>query len=209
MSPVPGTEAGTLTRTRPADGTVVSHYVKWCHAMANTVAPAGSPDHDDLVQELLIAIWQAAEKADPDQGGATAPWLTQAARWRLNDVVKRHTWTGHTKVRGKAADPLLRPHPSLDDLVADQGEPVDAVAMAEAEELLEAVALAYHSGQIAEAVSALPARQRAYVVQRFWKGRSNAEIAARARLSPATLRHDWEAEIRPALCERLAHLSEV
>jgi RNA polymerase sigma factor (sigma-70 family) len=87
---------------------------------------------------------------------------------------------------------------SLDALVDDHYWS----ALLEAPDVLDGVALAYHHGEIAEALDDLPAHWRQYVIDRFWHGMSDAESNARRETSVRWYR------VRPVLAERLAHLAD-
>lgn len=183
---------------------LLARYERWNYAVATGRVSQADPDFEDLVQEARIAMWQASQKADPEKGGAHAKWLTQAAEWRISEVQRRHTWTGHTKVRGKVDDPLLRKPASIEAL-AEAGD-MNFEAVAAEPGLLDSILLSYHYGQIAEAVASLPPAQRAYVVQRFWKGKTDVEIAAETGRSDSAVRLEWNSKIKPLLQERLAGL---
>lgn len=87
---------------------------------------------------------------------------------------------------------------SLDALVEAYG--TEGIAMAA--EVLDGVVLAYHYGEIHEAIADLHPRWREYVYLRFWEGHGDSEIA---RLLGA--RVGWTDKVRPVLRERLAHLA--
>lgn len=65
----------------------------------------------------------------------------------------------------------------------------------------EEMVLAYHYGEIHEAVADLDPIYREYVYLRFWCGSSDPEIA-----STLGTRVHWSDRVRPRLLERLAHL---
>lgn len=85
---------------------------------------------------------------------------------------------------------------SLDAMIEAYG----TEAVFEAVDHYEAVALAYHYGEIHEAVASLNPLYREYVYLRFWCGMGDAD-AARVLGS----RPHWH-RVRPVLAERLAHL---
>lgn len=70
-----------------------------------------------------------------------------------------------------------------------------------AQEHLEEVALAYHYGEIHEAVADLEPLWREYVYLRFWAGYGDLEVAREVGT-----RVHWNDRVRPILAERLAHL---
>lgn len=185
---------------------IVRRFLKWCHAMANQTLPPSSSDHDDLVQEALIAIWRATQKADAEQGGANAPFLTNAAKWRLREVAVRQTWTGHSRSRGTKGKDVLRMSPASLDKVREEWGDLLEPADFDAVDALDKVVMAYHHGEIAQAIASLPPAHRAYVMKRFWGGKSDAEIAAERRVSSNQPSWEWKNKIAPALRESLGHL---
>jgi DNA-directed RNA polymerase specialized sigma24 family protein len=87
---------------------------------------------------------------------------------------------------------------SLDGLLdAGSHEPVDPRVA----DLLDSVTLAYHHGEIREAIAALPESYRDYVVDLFWHGLTERE-SNRKRATGVR----WE-RVRLRLVESLAHLS--
>jgi DNA-directed RNA polymerase specialized sigma24 family protein len=69
------------------------------------------------------------------------------------------------------------------------------------EQHLDEVALAYHYGEIHEAVADLEPVWRQYVYLRFWEGYGDQEVAR-----ALGTRVHWPDRVRPMLAERLAHL---
>lgn len=70
---------------------LVADYEDWLHARANALTGPGQ--HDDLVQEGRLAVWQAAQSFEPGRG-QLPHWVTFKAENRMKDVVTRNTWTG-------------------------------------------------------------------------------------------------------------------
>jgi DNA-directed RNA polymerase specialized sigma24 family protein len=106
--------------------------------------------------------------------------------------------------RGRRQDPLRQPFRQRDsiddpelfvDVVISSGDWVDEVSMA------------YHHGEIAQALSALTFTQREVVFYKFWGGWSNAEIAAHQHRSPRNVEESWRTQIRPRLVRELGSLS--
>jgi DNA-directed RNA polymerase specialized sigma24 family protein len=73
----------------------------------------------DAAQEGLIKVWEVLR----DRPTASWGYVRRAVRNRLIDISRRQTFTGHTGRRGKAIDPLRRPHESLEALSANGWEP--------------------------------------------------------------------------------------
>lgn len=179
----------------------IADYERWAHAVANDLlASPTHPDHEDLVQEARIGLWKALRSHDPAKG-ALPSYITQGARWQMHEAITRKKWTGQDTTKGVRRSDRHRDTDSLEALV-DAG----ATSMLAAADVLEQVTLAYHYGQIHQAVATLPPEYRRYVYLRFWEGLTGAEIAARTGVKDTTWRFRWSAHIVPALREHLAHL---
>lgn len=66
--------------------------------------------------------------------------------------------------------------------------------------------MAYHYGEIMQAINTLPEQHRQYVYRRFWLGDNSSEIARELGLSVTGMHNRWSRTIRPALVESLSHL---
>lgn len=166
------------------------------HALVKKMGRSFSEGLDeDAIQEARIAAWQSWIKHQ------NRAYLNIAVRQRLVAHVYRDQWFG-TKPTAHEMDPIRRSsRDSLDD------PDIDVVLTAN--ESLEAVLMAYHDGEIVEAINALSPTQREYVVLRFWCGMTNPEIAAVQGKTPSGVSSIWSKAIRPSLLERLSHLVEV
>lgn len=175
-------------------------YRRWLHRVAYDMLPVTSADHDDLVQEGYVAMWRALDTYDSDKGPLPS-WLTHAARMRMRDVAHGHgQWTGRPEQRGSRSVDAT----SLDELLATEPEHPSLAGM------LDEVELAYHEGEIAEALAALSPAQRRYVFARFWLGldptsRAPAMRALVAQVPELSQRWLWQ-RARVVLRERLHHL---
>lgn len=157
-------------------------------------------DFDDLVQEGRIALWEVATKR-PDAPGA---YFNAAAGMRISEAAARGKWTGMPSQRGKpSVDPLRRPDRDSLDERDDEGHLIRDVALPD---ITEALQLAYHAGELRQAIDCLPANHQRYVVLRFWYGMTHTEIAEHVGIKAGNLARTWNESIRPALAERLAHL---
>lgn len=155
-------------------------------------------ESDDLTQEGRIVVWEVASKR-PE---STREYLSAAAAMRIREVANRQTWTGHTRAHGQPTDPLRnRAKESLDDPDYTLIEALQAPAW------LAAAELAYHHGEILDAINALPPAHRDYVYLRFWGGYSNPEIAPLIQRDAGNLARMWTHSIAPALAAQLAHLA--
>lgn len=147
---------------------VIERYERWVFKVVNEEVGRLAHDNDDLVQEGRIAVWHAHERGDGRPG--TPNYITQAARWRIKNVIDRGTWTGRDTSRAKPSDP--RAH--RDDLVSLDDLSVQSIIAAAG--LLEHVELAYHYGEIHQAIAELTEDERRYVVMRFWHGMNEPEM---------------------------------
>lgn len=150
---------------------------------------------DDILQEARIAVWKALSR--PHHSDA---YLHTAARRRIEEVQARQTWTGHTRVHGQPTDPLRQSSTDSLDRLMDVG------LMTAAQTILDGVEMAYHQGELFQAIADLPANYREYVILRFWGGLTDPEIAAEMGRSKATLQR-WWTEARSTLRVRLGHLA--
>lgn len=152
---------------------------------------------EELVQEARIAVWLTLAK-HPD---ATRSYLDQAATWRIRDLQRGAALTGETRPHGGKdvkPDPLRAPH-----------EPEDALTELAAACSLQELDLAYHHGQIMQAIAELPVVHREYVVLRFWGGFDRTEIGRALHRNPGNLATTWRTQIQPRLAAQLAHLVTV
>lgn len=158
-----------------------------------------SPDlMDDVAQEARIAAWLEYDKV-----GIRHDYAYHRAQQRAVQHAYRDQWFGSPQgVAGKPLDPIRR-KPSQRDSLDDPDLDVHLAAAG----VIDAVMLAYHDGEIAEAINALAPDHREYVVLRFWGGLSNQEIAARQGKAASYLSSAWVKVIRPRLLERLDHLA--
>lgn len=152
---------------------------------------------DDVLQEGRIVQWEVLKKRPESE----RTYVSAAMSMRIGEVVRRQTWTGMETHRGRATDPLRRrDRDSTDD------ETSDVQVVVESSDWVDRVIMAYHHGEIMDALNRLTFTQRTYVYERFWEGRTNPEIAARRGLSTGEMERQWRVNIRPRLVEELAHL---
>lgn len=179
----------------------VANYRKWSHFMAGKFVNASSLTYDDLVQESMIEIWKVLKKKDQD---VPATYLTKAAKYKMISIVQGKPMTGGDSTPG----PKSRPK----ELNVDwQEEPDEGqwswTSLLAAPDLLSAVELAYHEGEILKALNELEPRDRQYVYSRFWEGKTDTEIAAELEVSNKYLGGRWKKQVRPKLLASLSHLA--
>lgn len=75
-------------------------FERWLHAVANSLHQGSEADHQDLVQEGRIAIWEALGRdLDEDRW---AGYVTMAAKGRMLDILSgKRRQTGHVAPEGK------------------------------------------------------------------------------------------------------------
>jgi RNA polymerase sigma factor (sigma-70 family) len=157
---------------------------------------------DDLLQEGRIVQWAVLEKR-PD---SERSYVSAAMTNRIKECISRGTWTGLETHQGRPRDPLRRPGSSRSSVDDETLQLADVVDQAD---WVEHIQLAYHHGEISQAINALTFTQRVHVVARFWYGMSNAEIAAQQGCSKQTVERQWRETIRPHLVRELGHLLTV
>lgn len=179
---------------------IVARYHKWTHFVAGKMTGgSGHPLYDDIVQEAKIEMFRVLEVKGADKVGAT--YLTRAARSRMLAALTREVFTGGDTKPG----PKSRPDRLLVDWQAAEGPGVPETLL-EARDELDSASLAYHQGDLADAINALDERDRHYVVEKFWGGSTDREIEVKFGERRGTSYDRWKKRIRPALAERLAHM---
>ncbi|HPG23370.1 MAG TPA: sigma-70 family RNA polymerase sigma factor [Amaricoccus sp.] len=123
---------------------------------------ASEADAEEIVQEVMVAIWRRAASFDPERAAA-ATWIFTIARNRRIDLVRRAR-----RPEPDPQDPLFRPDP----------EPggVARISAAEREARLRA------------GLAGLAPEQRQVLVAAFYEGLSHGEIAARLDLPVGTVK---------------------
>ena len=123
---------------------------------------ASEADAEEIVQEVMVAIWRRAASFDPERAAA-ATWIFTIARNRRIDLVRRAR-----RPEPDTQDPLFRP----------ELEPggVARISAAEREARLRA------------GLAGLAPEQRQVLVAAFYEGLSHGEIAARLDLPVGTVK---------------------
>jgi RNA polymerase sigma factor (sigma-70 family) len=178
------------------DNDILREYLPWLRAVAANLTSPSDPDLQDLVQEGYIAAWKALKSYDSAQGPLDY-WLKYKAHGRMKTLAIR----GYGKEASR----------SLDEVVAGDLGPAtlgDTLESLDGAELLEQVDMAYHSGEVADAISRLTPSQRRYVAARFWLGLSGKEMRELGVFSydPSALWNQKKCGARWKLGAELAHL---
>lgn len=181
------------------DTDILNDYRAWIYKLAwNMTADAAKIQ--DLAQEGWIAMWKALQSYDSTKGSLPS-WLTYKARNRMLTVVASESWTGRPdrhQGRGKLTD--IKEYASSDESLW---------GLMAAPDLLTAAELAYHEGEIAQAISELSPAQQKYVKLKFWSGYQRADMIEEFGYDPTSLWNSPKNGAKKKLKESLAHLSTV
>ena len=134
---------------------------------------------EELVQEVMLAIWHRAEHYDPGQGSANT-WIFTVARNKRIDAFRRER-----RPEVDPNDPMLVPD--------SEPSPLQAVEAAETERLLK------------QAVDELPEDQKKLLRMWYYDDKSHGAIAAAQDLPLGTVKARLRralAQLRLALPER-------
>jgi DNA-directed RNA polymerase specialized sigma24 family protein len=118
----------------------------------------------DLAQEGWIAAWKALQKDGVDTNPIS--YAKAAARWRMLSVV-----SGQTPTFGAKRQRFTKTEELATDVYNEFGE-ISSV-YSRLRHTYDTLELAYHYGQIHDAIDSLSRGQKAYVVGRFWKDDSS------------------------------------
>lgn len=187
----------------------LAQYEAWLHAVANRILPPADHRHDDLVQEGRIGMWKALASYDPARG-ALPSYLTRGAEMQMRQAFMRgENWTGSPSRRGNHMGEVQVRHLESVEALLDDGSQHVEEAAGVAADVAEAAMLAYHRGEVAEAVRLLPGPQRDYLRLRFVEDRSGPEIQRELGVGVTTLWHAPRSGARDRLRAQLRHLEAV
>ncbi|MCB1369522.1 MAG: sigma-70 family RNA polymerase sigma factor [Rhodobacteraceae bacterium] len=142
---------------------------------------ASEADAEEIVQEVMVAIWRRAASFDPERAAA-ATWIFTIARNRRIDLVRRAR-----RPEPDPQDPLFRPDP----------EPGSVARISAAE----------REARLRAGLAGLAPGQRQVLVAAFYEGLSHGEIAARLDLPVGTVKSRIRlafGHLREAIGEELA-----
>ena len=161
---VRGTEELLVARMAAGDeeaiGEVFDRYGGFVFGIARRVARS-TPIAEDVVQEVLVALWHHPERFDPARGSLRAYLGVQAHR-RAVDALRSD---GRRKLR---EEQCVAPASTSGPYGADE---MDAATVAEV---------------VRNALARLPDEQREAVELAFWKGRTYQEVAEELGIPPGT-----------------------
>src|SRR5262249_14089754 len=117
-----------------------------------------------LAQEGHIAMWKAISSYRPESGVKLSTHLMNKARWRIAEVAVRGTFTGKASQAGKKHSAGTKKHKNTEQCVDMTLSDFDFECL----DNIEEASLAYHYGEIIQAINKLPLHQREKVYNRFW-----------------------------------------
>ena len=173
----------------------VRQWESWIWKTARDICWPNHMDKiDDVRQEGRIALWH----------GHTEPHALRNAERRMRSFAfGRRPQTGHT--RGAGGEGMDVQQVVVLDAPVNEG--VTVMDLLAAVDLLGEIEIAYHHGEIMQAINSLPDEHREYLYRRFWEGWNDSEIARSMGVSTSGMHNRWVRTIRPALIERLQHLA--
>jgi RNA polymerase sigma-70 factor (ECF subfamily) len=120
---------------------------------------------EEIVQDVLLAVWRGAEIYDP-QRGPVRPWVLQIARYRIINELRRRSRLPRTEPDPEGLRLLSVPDP--------EESPADAAWRAE------------HRDAVRSAVESLPSAQQQAVRLAFFRGLTHEQVAAELQVPLGT-----------------------
>ena len=130
---------------------------------------------EDVVLETFLALWNHAERFDPERGSLTA-WLTVVARHAAIDRHRRNVRADATLSMGALVDGRPDEGDALESVVRSSRLVAAGTAPAAP---LDAIEADETRAELAAAIGTLPADEQAAVLLAYRDGLSQSEIAAR------------------------------
>lgn len=181
------------------EATILDNYRAWLRKIASQLI-ADPHLQQDLAQEGWVAMWRAFQDYDESKG-ALPSWLTTKALWRMRDCARDRAWLGRP--------PRHMGRSNVRDAVEYASSDTPMWELLEAVDVVDAVCLAYHRGEIMTAIAALSPAQRRYVYLRFWKGYQKPELVQAFGYEPHALWHRAPTGAKHKLRVALERLSVV
>jgi RNA polymerase sigma-70 factor (ECF subfamily) len=125
----------------------------------------GTPDADDVLQEVFVHVWNHAARYDPSRSSVST-WLVLITRSRAIDRLRNRKVVERTHEASNLASP------------AEHTSPEGA----------EAVFLRERRERVRREMANLPPEQRQVIEMAFYEGLTQSEIAARADLPLGTVK---------------------
>jgi RNA polymerase sigma factor (sigma-70 family) len=139
-------------RDREAFSDLFRHFAPLIRAFALSGSPLAASHADELVQEVMIKVWQKAKAFDPHKAAAST-WIYTVARNCRTDLFRR-LQKFDTKV-------------SADDIWPDEEEESPLGAMQQRRD----------AERVREMLSALPFDQAQILAKVYMEGKSHSEVA--------------------------------
>lgn len=172
---------------RTTDNCTAADFFKWANAYVYRQLGVTS-EHDDYVQEVMVAMWRAEATYDPARG-AKPTWLIRAAENRFKNLAFGKGQPV-SAVKSSRQRRVGETHwESLSQPAQEEYEP--------ACEISEYVIMAYHRGEVAQALGDLSPGQR----------QAAHRIMMDQHMTGADRAH-WS-RARPKLAAKLTHLREL
>ena len=191
------------------DDEIIAGYHGWLFKTASGMTSNPS-DVEDLVQEGRVAMWLALDSYNPEKGSLPA-WITRKAKYRMIEIVTDGPLTGQPSRRHgrNPATEMNRDTLSLDLPRGDGVNLADLISRDVGQ--FDSAELAYHQGEIAAAIEALPDAQRKYVIARFYEAMTGREMqeAGLFTYDPSALWTSQKNGARMKLAEKLRHLEDM
>lgn len=161
-----------VVRIQQADSEALSAlydlYAGRVHAILLRAVEPGLAE--ELLQDVFVALWQKAHLYDPARGSFNA-WFFTLVRHRLFDALPRYQ-----KIRSE--NPLSAP------TVADQVSALSDARPGPEDETLRL----FRDSEIRTALEGLPEEQREVILQTFFGGLTQRELAERLKLPLSTIK---------------------
>lgn len=152
-----------LTKTNDE---ILAGYRLWLLKVAREYTDPSNVN--DLAQEGHIAMWKALSTFDESKGVKLSTHLMNKARWRMAEVAQRGTWTGKPSAAGKKYSAGTSKNKGAEECVDFGMSDFDFEGVSRDE--AERVMIAYHHGEIMDALSTLKPDVRKKIVDWFWRG---------------------------------------
>ena len=155
---------GVVERRPEALAALYDRHAPALLALARRIL-GGSPDAEDVVQEVFVHVWNQAGRYDPSRSSFST-WLVLITRSRAIDRLRNRKVVERTHEASHAAVPAGHASP----------EGAEAVLMRERRE------------RVRREMENLPPEQRQVIEMAFYQGLTQSEIAAQADLPLGTVK---------------------
>lgn len=186
---------------------VLAEHEEWVisRSLQLCTSPTALAKIEDVRQEGRITLWESL------RAGLTAREAVGRAFNRMKSVAwQDRLWTGQEKRDAHTVGPGSGRHrtastgaDSIDAMVESGVWDSYAASISGA---LGDVEMAYHHGEIMQALNALSIEHREYMYWKFWRGWTDSEISRFTGISTSGVNNRWVRTIRPALLTSLDHL---